>query len=150
MHARTQTNSTLTARAAVCARARSRRNTPLHEAARNGHADVAAALLTHGADVHAKDEDGCGGRLLICATVGVRRAGRCRAGTGPLNRDRDAQMGMRATHFRTHTRIDVEFCMRLVTHTDAHTKAHARAHAHSHEELRIYDTDGRTHSPEFA
>ncbi len=38
----------------VCASALRRRETPLHAAAINGHADVVAALLKHGADVHAK------------------------------------------------------------------------------------------------
>ncbi len=47
-----------TARAAVCARC-GRRWTPLHRAAEKGHADVAAALLAHGADVHAKTDVGC-------------------------------------------------------------------------------------------
>ena len=52
-----------------------RRATPLHLAAVYGHAAVAAALLTHGADVNAKDnEAGCGGRFLFWATVGARRA----------------------------------------------------------------------------
>jgi hypothetical protein len=53
----------------VCTGAIRRRETPLHEAAykghadvNNGNADVAAALLAHGADVHAKDSEGCGGR----------------------------------------------------------------------------------------
>jgi hypothetical protein len=34
-----------------------RRLTPLHWAAHKGHAAVAAALLTHGADVESKDEN---------------------------------------------------------------------------------------------
>jgi hypothetical protein len=58
-----------TARAAVRGRARFRRRaTPLHEAAHNGHMAAAAALLAHGADVNAKDNDGCGGRLIFAAT----------------------------------------------------------------------------------
>jgi hypothetical protein len=52
------------------------RNTPLHGAAWRGHADVVEALLAHGADVHAEDKSGCGGRSLFWAAVGVRRAGR--------------------------------------------------------------------------
>jgi hypothetical protein len=36
-----------------------RRKTPLQEAAAKGHAAVAADLLTHGADVNAKDDDSC-------------------------------------------------------------------------------------------
>ncbi len=36
-----------------------RRKAPLHEAAAKGHAAVAADLLTHGADVNAKDHDSC-------------------------------------------------------------------------------------------
>jgi hypothetical protein len=36
-----------------------RRGTALHRAAAEGHADVAELLLSHGADVHAVDNDGC-------------------------------------------------------------------------------------------
>ncbi len=46
-----------------CASAIRRRYTPLHHAAWKGHAAAAAALLAHGADVHAMDRGGCGGRL---------------------------------------------------------------------------------------
>jgi hypothetical protein len=65
-----------TARAAACGRASAlyRRWTPLHDAALSRHAAVAAALLAHGADVHAKTNAGCGGRSPLWATVGVRRA----------------------------------------------------------------------------
>ncbi len=57
---------------AVCARAFLRRRTPLHFVAENGHAAAAAALLTHGADVNAKEGiNGCGDRSLFWATVGV-------------------------------------------------------------------------------
>jgi hypothetical protein len=51
-----------------------RRLTPLHVAAAQGHADVAAALLTHGADVHAKTDSGCGGRT---GTVGCTHTDAC-------------------------------------------------------------------------
>jgi hypothetical protein len=47
-----------------------------------------------------------------------------------------------AIHSRTNACTDVAVCMRRNTHTFAITKAHT----HSHAELRIYDTDGRTHS----
>jgi hypothetical protein len=49
-----------------------RRSTPLHAAAWKGHAAVVAALLAHGADLHAKDKYGCVGRSLFGASVGVR------------------------------------------------------------------------------
>ncbi len=79
-----------------CAYTFHRRDTPLHYAAERGHADVAAALLTHGADVNARNNDGCGGRSLFGATVGVRRAAVAdRAGTNSV------QIGMR-THTRSH------------------------------------------------
>jgi hypothetical protein len=40
-----------------------RRETPLHRAADHGHVAAVEALLTHGADVNAKNSpDGCGGR----------------------------------------------------------------------------------------
>jgi hypothetical protein len=48
--------------------------TPLYLAARYGPTAAAAALLTHGADVNAKANDGCGRRFLFWATVGARRA----------------------------------------------------------------------------
>ncbi len=52
-----------------CARACAfhRRETPLHLAAEHGHANVVAALLAHGADVHAK---GIGGCVLPVVTFG--------------------------------------------------------------------------------
>jgi ankyrin repeat protein len=45
----------------VCDR---RRKTPLHHAAVNGDPAVVELLLSHGADLHAKDEYGCKDRLL--------------------------------------------------------------------------------------
>ncbi len=85
---------------AVCAQAFLRRRTPLHVAAENGHAAAAAALLTHGADVNAKEGIyGCGGRSLFWATDGV-----CCATVA----DRD---GIDAMQTWMHAR----------THTDAHT-----------------------------
>ncbi len=51
-----------------------RRITPLHYAAIYGHTAVAAALLAHGADVNAENNGGCGGRSLLCLTVGMHRA----------------------------------------------------------------------------
>jgi hypothetical protein len=119
------------ARCGVCASAIGRRDTPLHVAAIHGHADVAAALLTHGADVHAKSSGGC---VLPVAILGSGRRAPRRAVA-----DRD---GIAAPHamILTHTlarairsctpaRIDVAVCMRLDTHTDARTKAHARTRA---------------------
>jgi hypothetical protein len=49
-----------TARCPVCLCAFHRRWTPLHAAALNGHADVVAGLLVHGADVNTKGGNGCG------------------------------------------------------------------------------------------
>ncbi len=94
-------------RCGVCASAIGRRYTPLHWAAREGHAAVVAALLTHGADVHAKSSGGCGGRSLFLTAVGVRRAGRGRPGRDRRNADRDG-------------------------HTHAHTRTYARAHTQIH------------------
>jgi ankyrin repeat protein len=58
----TQTHTRLMAAARVVFR---RRITPLHEAAYYGHVAVVVSLLTHGADVRAKDNDGCGSRSLF-------------------------------------------------------------------------------------
>ena len=61
MHSAAQRSTAPTALTAVwclCVRT-CRRNTPLQEAAAKGHAAVAADLLTHGADVNAKDDDSC-------------------------------------------------------------------------------------------
>jgi hypothetical protein len=62
----------------VCASAIRRRFTPLHRAAINGHADVVAALLAHGADVHAKDKDGCV-LPVVCSLTHTRMMDACRA-----------------------------------------------------------------------
>jgi hypothetical protein len=77
-----------------------RRVTALHAAAGRGDAPMTAVLLAHGADVQAKDKNGCGGRSLFWATVGVRRA-------AVADRDRtDAmQIGMRAKDRLTRTHM---------------------------------------------
>ncbi len=81
-----------------------------------------------------------------------RRAPRCRGRPG---RDRcnavlDEQTDTRAIHSHTHPRIDVAVCMH---HTDARTQRHMYRHKHLHTrsraQLRMYDTDGRTHSAEL-
>jgi hypothetical protein len=46
-----------------------RRETPLHVAAFYGNVAAMAALLSHSADVHAKDDLGCGGRSLLSAAI---------------------------------------------------------------------------------
>ncbi len=66
---------------------------------------MVAALLMHGADVHAKDNNGgCGGLSLFSAAIGARRA-------AVADRDRtDAtQIGMRArdTPTRTHMHANI-------------------------------------------
>ncbi len=55
-HARARACAQTRTRTKIHARTRTvrRRNTPLHFAADKGHADVVAALLAHGADVHAR------------------------------------------------------------------------------------------------
>ncbi len=116
--------------------ARLRRNTPRELAKdksafdaavpvrRKSLAAVAAALLTHGADLHAKDNHGCGGRSLFWAAVG--------AGRGRPGRDRCAAVLDAPTHTRAiHSRTDLAVCMRLNTHTDARTKARIDIHIHT-------------------
>ena len=58
MHTHTHSLTHSHSRCRVWACAFHRRFTPLLWAAHNGHAAVAAALLTHGADVESKDEHG--------------------------------------------------------------------------------------------
>jgi hypothetical protein len=117
----------INARCGVCVSAIRRRETPLHYAAIRGHAAMANALLTHGADVHAKTDYGCGGQSPLWATVGVRRAGRGRPGLDRCNAVLGAQTHTRdLTLAHTPARIDVAVCMRRNTHTDARTKARAR------------------------
>ena len=69
---------------------------------------MAAALLTHGADVDAKDNAGCGGRSLFRAMVGV---------AAPAVADRDGIASCTCTdphrhmEMRTHTLVHVEVCI---------------------------------------
>jgi hypothetical protein len=148
-------------RCGVCASSIRRRNTPLHHAAVFGHTDVVAALLTHGANVHAKEQMGC---VLPVATLGNgRRAPRrpCPRGQDSCIADRDAQTNARAMHSRTHARIDVGVCMRLDTRTDARTTAHARTrdacatlarwqldtHSRTHPHARTSSLSSNAHTP---
>jgi hypothetical protein len=117
------------ARCRVCASAIGGRKTPLHEADGKGHLAAAAALLTHGADVNAKDDYGCGGPSLFRATVGVRRTCHCRPGRDRCTVVRRHRHDTQTIQSGTHTRMDVEVRMRRNTHTDARTKAHARTRA---------------------
>jgi hypothetical protein len=106
-----------------------RRSTPLLHAARNGHADVAAALLTHGADVHAKANDGCGGRSLL---LGQRSA--CAA---PAVAGIDArQIGMR-TDARTYTHTFVQISARTLSHVEPFPVHAPTGRAANHTELAI-------------
>jgi hypothetical protein len=104
-------------------RCRGRRETPLHLAANNGYPAVAAALLAHGANVHAKNNGGCGGRSLFRAMVGVRRAAVA---------DQDGIDAFRSGC--THTHAEAR------THTHAHARTHrsthARTDAHTHAQAR--------------
>ncbi len=64
---------------------------------------MTAALLTHGADVNAKEgKHGCGGRSLFRATVGGRRAAKA---------DWDG-IGVMQIRIETHTRTHARTCMR--------------------------------------
>jgi hypothetical protein len=96
----------------VFASAIRRRTTPLHNAANNGHVAVVAALLAHGADVHAKNKFGCGGRSLFWATVGVRRA--AVAGRDGIDALQIWMSPYTDTHAPAHTRIH--------THIRAYTR----------------------------
>jgi hypothetical protein len=105
-----------------------RRDTPLDWAAIYGHAAVAAALLTHGAEVNAKDRSGCGSRSLFWATVGVR----CAAVADRGGFDARHRMWMRAIHSGTRAS---SACDSTRTHRCAHkgagtcTRGATRSHA---------------------
>ena len=52
--------------------------TALHFASLNGHTETAMALVKAGADVHCKDNDGCGSRAASsCCWFATVRGGRC-------------------------------------------------------------------------
>jgi hypothetical protein len=53
------------------------RNTALQRASSNGHTETAMALVKAGADVHCKDNDGCGSRGCSLVSVGLPQ---CRGG----------------------------------------------------------------------
>jgi hypothetical protein len=108
------------ARCGVCVSAFRRRGTSLLEAAYNGHAAVVAALLAHGADVHAKDKYRCGGRSLFLAAVGARRTVAPTTNRAHLHADTNTQ-----THAHTHTHTHTH------THARTHTQKHTRTHAHT-------------------
>ncbi len=136
MHARTHAHTlahTLTkldadgGRCGVCASAFHRRFTPLHRAGFHGHATVAAALLTHGADVNAKSNYGCGSRSLFRATVGVRCAAVDRDGT-------DNKIAARRSG-----------CMHTHIYTQTHDGLPSRTHAHSPSRCHTSTKRVRTH-----
>jgi hypothetical protein len=111
----------------VCACAFRRRWTPLHNAARYGHADVVAALLAHGADVHAKDDQGgCGGPSLFLGN------GRCAphlpwpTGTGSMQWSSGRTDG-HACDYLTHARASL---WRSACAAPARTRAQPRAATH--------------------
>jgi hypothetical protein len=112
------------ARCGARASAFRRRNTPLHDAADYGRANVVAALLAHGADVHSKDNFVCGGRSLFWVTAGVR----CAA----VDRDKiDAmQIGMHA-HARIHTDA-----LPYINKACADARTHARERTNTHSYTR--------------
>ncbi len=89
----------------ACASALLRRRTPLHYAANEGHAAMAATLLTYGADVNAKNNQGCGGRSLFWGNN--RRAPR-----------RSGRPG----------RIYINLGAHIHTHTETHTHTHAKGY----------------------
>ncbi len=126
----------------VCASAIRRRSTPLHFAAWSGHAAVAAALLTHGADVNAKDKYRC--VLPVAISGNGRRAPRWTlpAVTGPMQcssgrtdgHARDARMHTDVTLRRTQKRLRscarthrlqslTHVCVRMYLLADTHARS---------------------------
>ena len=111
-------------RAAVCGRVHpARRATPLHKAAANGHAAMANALLTHGADVNAKDNSGCGGRSLFWATV-VDQAGIDAPRSGCPHTDTCTHA---CTHGNGRSSMWDHAYECVLTRAHAHTSAHLHA-----------------------
>jgi ankyrin repeat protein len=47
--------------------------TPLHEAARSGHVEVASYLLSQGLDINQRTHDGSGGSVLFWAKKAYRK-----------------------------------------------------------------------------
>ncbi len=106
-----------------CASAIRHRLTPLHEAAGNGHAALAAELLAHGADVDAKSNRGCGrpyrGGRHVCAHTYLHMC--MKKNTCLLS----------YLHARLHSYPHA--CMHAyLTHTRTPAHARARTHARSH------------------
>jgi hypothetical protein len=108
---------------------------------------VAAALLTHGADVHATTDDGCVGRSLFLGNG--RRAPRRngRLGRDRCNADVDAHADTHArlrTQKHTHSVVNVQLCMRLHPHTQAHTeKKHTLFHVKLYISLHTHTFAGK-------
>jgi hypothetical protein len=119
--------------------------TPLHAAAFWGREPAAAALLTHGADVNAKDKDGCGGPLVAILSTGRRAL--CRRG-GP-GRDRCMQIGMQThthpTESRSHTRTCTKGVYVAPTEAIPHT-TFRQTHSHTHMPHKWAHVGERAHS----
>jgi hypothetical protein len=150
----------------VCASAIRRRKTPLHTAARplyRWRADVVAALLTHGADVHAKDNDGCvlPYRVVVSGRYFGQRSARavppwkCRSGcTDRLTHTRFTHThayrcgGLHVTqHAHGCAHIGKRTCARASTRSYAWTTptaartpphSHARRHTHTRAHARAH------------
>jgi len=88
------------------------------------NAVVVEALLAHGADVHAKDNDGCGRRPV--AILGDGRRVPRRAVAARYRRS----VVLRATqHTHRHSTHTVAL---IHTHTRTHARTHARTHTDPH------------------
>ncbi len=112
-----------------CASAFRRRDTPLHHAAREGHAAVVAGLIALGADVHAKDSGRCV-LPVVCFLTHTGVEGRL------FVRVHACIFLCVCASMRAHMRAHA--CAQACAHTCARMRAHTSActHACAHTQAR--------------
>ena len=98
-----------------------------------------AALLTHGADVNAKANSGCGCRSLFSATVGAGSAAVSNRDGIDAHTHRTETQPHAPAHTRSHSELFLARTHKQANHielamssTHAHTRTHTHTHAHAH------------------